>query len=193
MFAGKPHVFEAITVHADDIAELPGGRGAGAATRWVCRRIELRHGARHLLGRAVPSRVQLRRDRRHARCATARRCIEEGLFADRAELEASSPICARSCAIRTIGASRGSTAWVPPCRRRHASSRSCATGWSSQVLPYARRAPEGVPHHELRRTIPICRRPRARRRARRHRARASPRRHFRTPLAVRAQGRRQLR
>jgi GMP synthase (glutamine-hydrolysing) len=44
MYAGKPAVFEAITVHRDDIAELPAGAAVLAANDMGVQALELRHG-----------------------------------------------------------------------------------------------------------------------------------------------------
>src|SRR5579863_8424037 len=45
MFTGKPQVFEAITVHRDDIAELPAGAVPLASNEMGLQALELRHGA----------------------------------------------------------------------------------------------------------------------------------------------------
>ena len=87
MFAGKPAVFEAITVHRDDIAELPAGAVPLASNEMGLQALELRHGAGTFWG------VQYHPEYTFAEiAATALRygakLIEEGLFADRAELEA---------------------------------------------------------------------------------------------------------
>jgi GMP synthase (glutamine-hydrolysing) len=86
MFRGKPPVFEAITVHRDDIEQLPAGAVVLASNDMGLQAIELRHGAGTFWG------VQYHPEYSFAEiAATALRygtaLIEEGLFADRAELE----------------------------------------------------------------------------------------------------------
>jgi GMP synthase (glutamine-hydrolysing) len=86
MFRGKPAVFEAITVHRDDIEQLPAGAVVLASNDMGLQAIELRHGAGTFWG------VQYHPEYSFAEiAATALRygaaLIEEGLFADRAELE----------------------------------------------------------------------------------------------------------
>jgi GMP synthase (glutamine-hydrolysing) len=87
MFSGKPAVFEAITVHRDDIAELPKGAVVLASSDMGLQAVELR------VGRGTFWGVQYHPEYRFDElAATARRygakLIEEGLFADPAELEA---------------------------------------------------------------------------------------------------------
>jgi GMP synthase (glutamine-hydrolysing) len=87
MFRGKPPVFEAVTVHRDDIGELPAGALELATSDMGLQAIELRHERSTIWG------VQYHPEYSYAEiAATAQRyspvLLEEGLFADRAELEA---------------------------------------------------------------------------------------------------------
>jgi GMP synthase (glutamine-hydrolysing) len=87
MFMGKPAVFEAITVHRDDIEQLPEGAVVLACNDMGVQALELRHGVGSFWG------VQYHPEYSFAEiAATALRygtaLIEEQLFADRAELEA---------------------------------------------------------------------------------------------------------
>ena len=87
MFRGKPAVFEAVTVHKDDIESLPPGALALAASDMGLQAIELRH------GRGIFWGVQYHPEYSCAEIgATAKRyaavLLEEGLFAGRAELDA---------------------------------------------------------------------------------------------------------
>jgi GMP synthase (glutamine-hydrolysing) len=87
MFRGKPPVFEAITVHRDEVAALPGGTLELASNDMGLQAIELRH------ARGTCWAVQYHPEYTFAEiAATARRygtvLIEEQLFTDRAELEA---------------------------------------------------------------------------------------------------------
>jgi GMP synthase (glutamine-hydrolysing) len=87
MFRGKPPVFEAMTVHRDDIEQLPDGAVILASNDMGLQALELRHGAGIFWG------VQYHPEYSFAEiAATALRygavLIEERLFADRAELEA---------------------------------------------------------------------------------------------------------
>lgn len=86
MFAGKPQVFEAITVHRDDIAELPAGAVPLASNEMGLQALELRHGAGTFWG--VQYHPEYSFDE-IAACAVryGARLVEEGLFADRGELE----------------------------------------------------------------------------------------------------------
>ena len=86
MFCGKPPVFEAITVHRDDIEHLPEGATVLASNDMAVQALELRHGRGTCWG------VQYHPEYGFAEiAATALRygatLIEEQLFADRAELE----------------------------------------------------------------------------------------------------------
>ena len=86
MFAGKPPVFEAITVHRDDIAELPVGALPLAANDMGLQALELRH------ARGVFWGVQYHPEYSFAEIAACAvrygpRLLEEGLFSDRGELE----------------------------------------------------------------------------------------------------------
>jgi len=87
MFREKPGVFEAITVHRDDIAELPAGARVLASNDFGVQALELFHGPGACWG------VQYHPEYTFGEiAATARRygavLIEEQLFADGAELEA---------------------------------------------------------------------------------------------------------
>ncbi len=87
MFGGKPAVFEAITVHRDDIGELPAGAQVLAANDMGVQALELRH------GRGVFWGVQYHPEYSFAEIAACAvrygaKLIEDGLFADRAELDA---------------------------------------------------------------------------------------------------------
>jgi GMP synthase (glutamine-hydrolysing) len=86
MFAGKPSVFEAITVHRDDIAELPAGSIPLASNEMGLQALELRHGAGVFWG------VQYHPEYSFAEIAACAvrygpKLLDEGLFADRDELE----------------------------------------------------------------------------------------------------------
>jgi GMP synthase (glutamine-hydrolysing) len=87
MFGGKPAVFEAITVHRDDIGELPAGAQVLAANDMGVQALELRH------GRGVFWGVQYHPEYSFAEIAACAlrygaKLIDDGLFADRAELDA---------------------------------------------------------------------------------------------------------
>jgi GMP synthase (glutamine-hydrolysing) len=87
MFRGKPAVFEAVTVHRDDIGELPAGATVLASSDMGVQAIELQHGRSTIWG------VQYHPEYSCAEiAATAKRyapvLLGEGLFADAAELEA---------------------------------------------------------------------------------------------------------
>jgi GMP synthase (glutamine-hydrolysing) len=87
MFREKPSVFEAITVHRDAIAELPPGSRLLASNDMGMQAIEISHANGRCWG------VQYHPEYTFAEiAATALRygaaLIDEGLFADRAELEA---------------------------------------------------------------------------------------------------------
>ena len=86
MFAGKPTVFEAITVHRDDIAELPAGAVPLASNETGLQALELRYGAGTFWG--VQYHPEYTFDE-IAACAVryGPKLIDEGLFAGRAELE----------------------------------------------------------------------------------------------------------
>ena len=86
MFRGKPSVFEAITVHRDDIEQLPEGATVLASNDIAVQALELRHGRGTCWG------VQYHPEYSFAEIAATAlrygaRLIEEQLFADRAELE----------------------------------------------------------------------------------------------------------
>jgi GMP synthase (glutamine-hydrolysing) len=86
MFAGKPAVFEALTVHRDDIVELPVGALALAGNDMGLQALELRHASGVFWG------VQYHPEYSFAEIAACAvrygpRLLEEGLFSDRGELE----------------------------------------------------------------------------------------------------------
>jgi GMP synthase (glutamine-hydrolysing) len=85
MFTGKPQVFEAITVHRDDIAELPAGAVPLASNEMGVQALELRHGAGTFWGVQYHPEFSFEEI---AACAVryGARLVEDGLFADRAEL-----------------------------------------------------------------------------------------------------------
>ena len=87
MFAGKPEVFEAVTVHRDEIGDAARRRRRARAQRHgpAGRRDPPR--PRRVLGRAVPPGIQLRRDRRDG-TRYGDVLVNEGLFRDRADLDA---------------------------------------------------------------------------------------------------------
>jgi GMP synthase (glutamine-hydrolysing) len=86
MFRGKPPVFEAITVHRDDIEQLPEGAVELARNEMGLQAIELRHGAGTFWGVQYHPEYSF-----NEIAATALRyaatLIDEHLFADQAELE----------------------------------------------------------------------------------------------------------
>lgn len=87
MFAGKPPVFEAVTVHRDDVEQLPPGAVVLASNDMGLQALELRH------GRGIFWGVQYHPEYSFAEiAATTQRyasvLLEEQLFADRAELDA---------------------------------------------------------------------------------------------------------
>jgi len=87
MFTGKPTVFEAITVHRDDVEQLPQGAVVLAANDMGVQAVELQHGRGTFWG--VQYHPEYSFDEI---AATTLRygstLIDERLFADRAELEA---------------------------------------------------------------------------------------------------------
>ena len=85
MFAGKPAVFEAITVHRDDIAVLPAGAVPLASNEMGLQALELRHGPGVFWG--VQYHPEYTFDE-IAACAVryGAKLIEDGLFADPGEL-----------------------------------------------------------------------------------------------------------
>ena len=87
MYRGKPPVFEAVTVHRDDIGQLPAGAVVLAASDMGVQALELRHGQGVFWG------TQYHPEYSYAEiAATARRygkvLVREQLFADLAALEA---------------------------------------------------------------------------------------------------------
>ena len=87
MFAGKPSVFEAITVHRDAIAELPPGSRLLASNDFGVQAIEVSHGRGRCWG------VQYHPEYTFAEIAATtlrygKVLIDEGLFGDGAELQA---------------------------------------------------------------------------------------------------------
>jgi GMP synthase (glutamine-hydrolysing) len=87
MFGGKPPVFEAITVHRDDVTELPRGAVVLAVNDMGVQALELRH------DRGIFWGVQYHPEYGFGEIAAAALrygavLLEEGLLADRAELDA---------------------------------------------------------------------------------------------------------
>jgi GMP synthase (glutamine-hydrolysing) len=87
MFTGKPPVFEAITVHKDEIEQLPEGAVVLASNDMGLQALELRHGRGTFWG------VQYHPEYSYGEIAAttlryAAVLIEEKLFVDRAELDA---------------------------------------------------------------------------------------------------------
>jgi GMP synthase (glutamine-hydrolysing) len=87
MYAGKPEVFEAVTVHRDDIAGLPAGAVELARNEMGLQAAEIRH------GRGVFWGVQYHPEYDYNEIAAvglryADTLVNEGLFRDRADLEA---------------------------------------------------------------------------------------------------------
>ncbi|HYL03848.1 MAG TPA: type 1 glutamine amidotransferase [Steroidobacteraceae bacterium] len=87
MFGGKPAVFEAITVHKDDITELPAGAVVLAGNDMGPQAIELEYDAGTFWGVQYHPEYSFNEI---AACALryGAALVEEGLFADRGELEA---------------------------------------------------------------------------------------------------------
>ena len=87
MFRGKPAVYEAVTVHRDDIGELPAGATLLASSDMGLQAIEFRHGHSTIWG------VQYHPEYSYAEiAATAKRyapvLLEERVFLNSAELDA---------------------------------------------------------------------------------------------------------
>lgn len=142
LFAGKPPVFEAITVHRDDIAELPAGAVPLASNEMGLQALELRHGAGTFWG------VQYHPEYSFAEiAATALRygakLIEEGLFAERAELDAF------VADLRALGRDprERRLAWkhgIGPALQEESLKLAELRNWlEQQVLPYAARGGAG--------------------------------------------------
>jgi GMP synthase (glutamine-hydrolysing) len=87
MFGGKPHVFEAITVHRDDITALPEGARVLASNDMGVQALELHHGRGTFWGVQYHPEYSF-----NEIAATALRygatLVAEGLFENRADLEA---------------------------------------------------------------------------------------------------------
>ncbi len=86
MFAGKPHVFEAVTVHRDDVDQLPAGTQVLASNEMGVQALELRLGAGTIWA------VQYHPEYSYAEIAAttlryADALLGEALFQNRAELE----------------------------------------------------------------------------------------------------------
>jgi GMP synthase (glutamine-hydrolysing) len=86
MFAGKPHVFEAVTVHRDDVDQLPAGTQVLASNEMGVQAVELS------LGPGTIWAVQYHPEYSYAEIAAttlryADALLGEALFGDRAELE----------------------------------------------------------------------------------------------------------
>jgi GMP synthase (glutamine-hydrolysing) len=138
MFAGKPAVFEAITVHRDDITELPAGAVPLASNEMGLQALELRHGAGVFWG--VQYHPEYTFDE-IAACAVryGAKLIEEGLMADRAELDsfvAELRALMRNPHDRRLAWKHGLGPAVQEASLRRAELRN----WlEQQVLPYAQR------------------------------------------------------
>ena len=86
MFAGKPHVFEAVTVHSDNVEQLPADALVLASNDMGLQAVELRSGAGAIWG------VQYHPEYSYAEIAAttlryADALLEQGLFGNRSELE----------------------------------------------------------------------------------------------------------
>jgi len=144
MFGGKPAVFEAITVHRDDIDALPAGAVVLAANDMGVQALELRHGPGVFWG------VQYHPEYTFgeiAACAVryGAKLIEEGLFTGSGELEAfvaELRTLERRPTDRRLTWKHGLGAGVQQPSLKLAELRN----WLElQVLPYAaRRAPRGA-------------------------------------------------
>ena len=138
MFAGKPAVFEAITVHRDDIAELPAGAVPLASNELGLQALELKHGAGTFWG--VQYHPEYSFDE-IAACAVryGAKLIEDGLFADRAELEgfvADLRALMRNPHDRRLAWKHG----LGPAVQEESVKVAELRNWlEQQVLPYARR------------------------------------------------------
>jgi GMP synthase (glutamine-hydrolysing) len=137
MFAGKPAVFEAITVHRDDIERLPAGALPLASNDMGLQALELRHDRGTFWG------VQYHPEYSFGEiAATARRygaaLIEEQLFADQAELEvfvAELGALMRDPCDRRLNWKHG----LGPAMQREATRLAELRNWlERQVLPFAR-------------------------------------------------------
>jgi GMP synthase (glutamine-hydrolysing) len=140
MFRGKPPVFEALTVHRDDIEQLPEGATVLASNDMAVQALELRHGRGTCWG------VQYHPEYSFSEiAATALRygasLIEEHLFADRAELEsyvAELRLLEDNPADRRLTWKHGLGLAIQQPSTRLAELRN----WLElQVLPYARQCP----------------------------------------------------
>ena len=86
MFAGKPHIFEAVTVHSDDVEQLPPEALVLASNDMGIQAVELRSGAGTIWA------VQYHPEYSYAEIAAttvryADALLQQGLFASRSELE----------------------------------------------------------------------------------------------------------
>ena len=88
LFAGKPAVFEAPTVHRDEIASLPAGAATLAVNDFGVQAASFTCRARHVLGRAVPSGIRLPSTLPRRPSATARRWSRKACSATLAALAA---------------------------------------------------------------------------------------------------------
>ncbi len=140
MFAGKPTVFEAITVHRDDIAALPAGAVPLASNEMGLQALELRHAAGVFWG--VQYHPEYTFDE-IAACAVryGAKLIEDGLFADRAELESfvgDLRALMRNPHDRRLAWKHG----LGPAVQEEPVKLAELRNWlEQQVLPYARRRP----------------------------------------------------
>ncbi|HXY96775.1 MAG TPA: type 1 glutamine amidotransferase [Steroidobacteraceae bacterium] len=143
MFAGKPAVFEAITVHRDDIAVLPAGAVPLASNEMGLQALELRHGAGVFWG--VQYHPEYTFDE-IAACAVryGAKLIEDGLFADSGELAgfvADLRALMRNPHDRRLAWKHG----LGPAVQEESVKLTELRNWlTQQVLPYARRRLAGA-------------------------------------------------
>jgi GMP synthase (glutamine-hydrolysing) len=138
MFAGKPAVFEAITVHRDDVEQMPAGAVPLASNDMGLQALELRHDRGTFWGVQYHPEYSF-----NEIAATALRygatLIEERLFADQAELEA---FVAELRALMRDPSDRRLT-WkhgLGPAMQTDRSRLAELRNWlERQVLPFARR------------------------------------------------------
>jgi len=142
MFAGKPTVFEAITVHRDDIAALPAGAVPLASNEMGLQALELRHGPGVFWG--VQYHPEYTFDE-IAACAVryGAKLIGDGLFADPGELGsfvADLRSLMRNPRDRRLAWKHG----LGPAVQEESVKLAELRNWlEQQVLPYARRRGTG--------------------------------------------------
>jgi GMP synthase (glutamine-hydrolysing) len=138
MFGGKPPVFEAITVHRDDVAQLPEGAVVLASNDMGLQAVEVRHRRGTFWGVQYHPEYSFQEI-----AATALRygaaLLAEGLFADRAELEAyvtDLKALARNPRDARLGWKHG----LGPALREESVRLAELRNWLTlEVLPYAQR------------------------------------------------------